>query len=136
VNLYRETRESCDFGEALKDLDNMAQLRSSFADGNCNLLVPLIVSIWQREFSYFLNLLTSVFLKGMGRVLLNPFFGTILFEIYLQSHYTLFEILTCFPDKTWHSHQCSTEPSLCSFFTSNVWPQDSYRTFYASYGYK
>jgi hypothetical protein len=73
VNLYRETREPCDFGEALKDLDKMAQMRSSFADGNCNLLVPLIVSIWQREFSYFLNLLTSVFLKGMARVLLNPF---------------------------------------------------------------
>jgi hypothetical protein len=47
VNLYRATREPCDFGEDLKDLDKMAQLRSSFADVNCN-LVPLIASIWLR----------------------------------------------------------------------------------------
>jgi hypothetical protein len=48
LNLYRGIREPCGFGEALKDLDKIAQKRSSFADGNCNLLVPLIVSIWLR----------------------------------------------------------------------------------------
>jgi hypothetical protein len=38
----------------------------------------------------------------MGRVLLNLFFGTILFGLHLHSHYTLFKTLTCFLEKTGH----------------------------------